>query len=793
LWFAASLLQTGNPDPAANRRRPSPLWSTLGVVAAACIAVALAALLGTFCAGRPPVVPGSYASAWNFWRGFQMDGAFPWWSPEFSMGSSLAVEWTNLVPHSLLLAYCGPMGMTAGTHAAVFAAAFLGALGVFVFLRSYAEDVRTAWLGALLFLLFPSLLAHASDGDGFSGACVLAALPWAFAGVRSLARVGTIPSAALAALACGAVALSGGRTGFAALGFVVVFGVREILLAPSGYRPRASVLAFAIGAFALMAVVPLLPALREARFAAGPGVATLAEWQRLFSTKSALSCLDRGGWLTVGIDSAFAPGTASGGMYPGLLVLAVLGVALAGNALHSTPSGRNARFLIALALLAFWLSFGPAGVLGGHFAFLSMWLHAPDFAPALGWFSLAVLGWIVFRLVPPGWPLRKPIAGVLVFVFLVVPGFRVLAILPGFGTFRSPSDIFQLAGTACALLASAMILPSLFGKISPPALRSGVVAAALCLAALDVAVYARPVLSPLAELVSRWDDFLCVRDFLVSSPRLGRVMPICENADPLLVPALAGRSLTPTDFHVSAQPYATAILSRTAFLADDNLRSYLRIGDVAFLLIERNANVPREVEDRISDVLSRSFANEHFALYENTKTLGGAFLARDFLLTTNDGPDLATPVLLCAKYDLATVQLPKKSTAPPGLRGHISRGRIKPIDRRPLGGDSPFEPLPAEPAKAWQTDSVAPTAPGWIVRSQSWHPDWHASASGDPRPIHRAFLAFQAVWSDGSSPVEFRFSPPWWYAACSGFSLATWAACALTALGCLFPSRAWKP
>ena len=81
---------------------------------------------------------------------------------------------------------------------------------------------------------------------------------------------------------------------------------------------------------------------------------------------------------------------------------------------------------------------------------------------------------------------------------------------------------------------------------------------------------------------------------------------------------------------------------------------------------------------------------------------------------------------------------------------------------------------------SYETVRFAPAgAAGWLVMNQAWHPDWRAFQGGKPLKDRRAFLAFQAVKTDGKQGVEFRFQQPWWYEVCAGIGIASWFAAIL--------------
>jgi hypothetical protein len=82
--------------------------------------------------------------------------------------------------------------------------------------------------------------------------------------------------------------------------------------------------------------------------------------------------------------------------------------------------------------------------------------------------------------------------------------------------------------------------------------------------------------------------------------------------------------------------------------------------------------------------------------------------------------------------------------------------------------------------------AIAPTAPGWLVLSDTFFPGWKALVDGAPREIARANVAFRAVAVEpGERVVEFRYEP-FWYRCGAVVSLA---AVTLALLGWLTGAR----
>ena len=86
-----------------------------------------------------------------------------------------------------------------------------------------------------------------------------------------------------------------------------------------------------------------------------------------------------------------------------------------------------------------------------------------------------------------------------------------------------------------------------------------------------------------------------------------------------------------------------------------------------------------------------------------------------------------------------------------------------------LASGAPHPPAsPADPGSARIVESrpdrvridIAPTAPGFLILSDTFFPGWIATADGQPREILRANVAFRAVpVAPGEHEVEFRYAP----------------------------------
>jgi len=729
----------------------------------------------------------NFAKAGDFFRGVESVRGLPWWSPSFLQGTSLAMAWGYMFSNAVMLAGALPFGFLTGSKVAVGCCLLAGAAGMYFFLQRWNAGRASAWLGAALFLLNPSVLTRAAGFEHFVVVVSLAVLPWVFWALVGLVREGTARSALVFGVCFSLLALAYGKTGLMALPVLCAF-------AAVGYFPRANsdrvgwrIWALAAGFVCVLAVLPNLPALREVGFVAMFEFGPFEGWQRAFSTKSALSWFDRGGMLGVGMDSGFAPTTLNGGTYLGWVCGALLAVALWRGVLQDREAGGRARLLVALAMGAFWLSFGPQSVLGAHFEYLKMSMGAADFTPAVAWFLLGAQVWVIFQLVPRESVAWRWAAVGFSFVYVFVPGFRLLEFLPIYRNIRAPFDFYQVTGSICLIGAVALAAGVLLEKVRSGFLRRVLVGAFLLLVAVDVAPYARPFFQERTGS-GVWQDFLEVQEFLKTAPEPGRVYAFSGRYFYLMTPWLSGRPLVAEAFNSYLQQRGAAILQGSAFLNDERMESYFRVAGVAYLLVDKtDPDTKPEMQAKLRGIFPLVFENENMALLGVRNPLGFGFLARDFLQTGTDSPETAIAAIGGAEHNLAMIQSSGIAVNEPGLSGKVIGGRIAASEGKVLEEGKAFSRVSRREGGTYQRVEFEPTGEsGWLIFNEAWHPDWIALEGSDRLEVHRAMLAFSGVQTTGQSAVTFEFRQPWWYSICALVSLAGWFV-AIVALCLFFP------
>jgi hypothetical protein len=328
------------------------------------------------------------------------------------------------------------------------------------------------------------------------------------------------------------------------------------------------------------------------------------------------------------------------------------------------------------------------------------------------------------------------------------------------------------------VISASIVAGILFSRFQAGVLRSAVAAAACCLVVLDVSPYAKPFFQGAME-AEVFEDFLAAGAYIKSSPIPGRVHAFSGRYFYLLTPYLTGRPLVAEAFNNYLQQRGAAILQAVAFTNDETLTSYFNIAGVSHLLIDKcDVDTSAELQGRLRNLLPVGFENDRFVVLENKGSLGAGFLAKDFIQAPDSKPEVSTAALGGAHYNMATVELAGVAADEGGLRGRIVDGHIEAAkDGEAMQEGRPFVRVGLAGGGNYQSVLFAPTGDaGWLVMNQAWHPDWQAFQGGKPLKNRRAFLAFQAVKTDGKQGVEFRFQQPWWYDVCARIGLASWAA-----------------
>jgi len=736
----------------------------------------------------------NYAKADDWFRHFP-----GWWSGSFQGGTSLAPLWGTLLSSLWLWVCVQVFGLAVGIKISMLACVPLAAGTMFLFARRLVGREDVAFCTAVFYALLPSLWMRIFFVEHVVVVCALALLPLMCWSIVGFVREPKTRTALVAAMYCSLLALVYVKTALLAAPVLAVFALglfwNERHLFHSNVKRVLSSLAVLGVSLFLLGVLPNLPALREARFVAMFEFGPLVGWQHTFCSKSALQFFDRLGGITASCQPSFAASTGLGGQYLGALVL----IALAGGLIwrkriFSTPRLEKAfRAMLALGLFSFWLSFGPYNVLMGTLAAVRASVGASDVLPALLWLSLLLQGWVVWRVFrydkpttvfesqrAEGSPITSNAIPLLaIVVYFLVPGFRILNMLPLYRDIRAPFDFYQIAGMIWFCVAAGIVLALVFAKLRV-GWRRPVLAACALIAGWDFAGHlALPQKTALAA--GTFDDFHKAAEFLKKSPEAGAVWAFSGRYFYLLLPSLTERPLVQEAFQSYLQQRGYAAMLAIAQRSSADFFEFMRIAGVRYIFLDIH-DVDKQFADKLRERLPSAFKNDHFEVLKYAEAFPFGFAAQDTL-----GMD--TPALpnIAASFEASGRNFAAISPRPSNAIGDVREGGIFLEKNAPASGGK-FWSVPAYEIilenyargrfvfeTLWPLDIMAQPqvrmAYGPFILPLAWHPDWHIyhkeKASGK---ASCAFGSLVAVPSQHDS----RIIVPIWYNVAIIISIFSW-------------------
>ena len=680
------------------------------------------------------------------------------WFPDYLTGSpaatllSFALSVPVYAPGLLLSA--DPI---AGMKVTALALLALAGLAAFAFGRRLACDGWTGFAVGCAYLLAPQILLRTGWQEHMTIVVAIPLVPLAFLAMLRVAERGSPFDALLLATTISATLLAWSKMGATLAIPLGLFALWLFVGRPECRANLARGAAWAVPATLLLGVLPLLPLLRERGFMTVFELDPFAQWQAAYSVKTATAWLDRAGDLFAILPRSFS--LDRGGYYLGFVGLAavIAVVALTWRADRRPRELAPLRVFLLLALAMFWVSFGPRNVLQGHFEFLGVAQTFPDWGIPLHWLALAAQGVLLHWCLPARrW--RTPAFLAIFAVYLVVPAFRVLERLPLYADLRAPDSFWILNGTFAWAVASALAVVFLLRRLPRPRLVPWAGLAALLLAGADFSAYFRPFFSGGLD-AGVLKNFRHTADHLRENS--GRVLVLSGRYFYLDLPRLTDRPLANEALNRYLTPATTARLQTASRLSATDMIAYLRLSGIGDVVIERrDPDIPSGTQKWFRTILPLRAESPGFLVLTNPLSLHPAFFGAS-VVPAAAGYEEYVDALRLAKTDHLTIARPDGQPLDedlPGLKSDAaaSAAPAPPLEKLP----------PATPRTASRVQLDAPGRAGWVVLSESWHPDWTALVDGVPVAVYRTAGGFPAVpVTAAQRRVEFQFTPPAWYAA----------------------------
>jgi hypothetical protein len=620
---------------------------------------------------------------------------------------------------------------------------FFAAWGMLALLRRLTRSCSVSLVGALFYAASPSMALSLGAAEHMPVACALVLPPLIAVALLRLEEHTTPVRAAVLGLLLSILALVYFKEFLLILPSFAVVVVA--LLAVNRRRKFVKGLLIA-GLVLFFCVVPLLlPLLREERWMALFRLDSIDAWQQAYSAPGFFAWFARKEWIV---------GEPAHG---GVFYLSVLGVAGLLCGLGSSQQGRQGPFVLCLGLmlLYFWLSFGPRDVLSASRMLLDLrqdWL-------ARWTVKLSVL--VPFLLLAWIWPKHRfwwVVVGLLGSVCVVVPGFRVLELIPGYDQIRAPWSLWYLPGTFFLVVAASLGLARGFKRL-PSVVRPVALVVALLVLLVDLGPYRRAF--TVGTVSSRWwDDFHEVEARLQSNPLQGRVIAAFSNFVFVTLPLTTGKPLVP-GFQIYFHLYKHLQLVRESTTTLRWFRLFSTFGGAPFVLIDKTSS---DIDINIlRTALPERWENESFLLLTNPSSFGLAYGTSNVA----EVPAFCPPKTYLQLASFGVVGVASASAEPSSCRFALPDPWIPPTTK-------PAARLLRHRPSEMSID-VDRDGGEWLVVTEAYHPDWRVSVDGKDLPVVRAFGAMLAVHlASTPATVTLRFVPPWWYNASLGVAGVSW-------------------
>jgi hypothetical protein len=726
-----------------------------------------------------------------------------WWSASFLGGASQAPGLTTLLTYLVLKAFILPFGVMLGSKLASLLAVFLGGLGVSALLRRWTGDGTAAWVGGVAYILGPQMALRLAGNEHLPVVFSMIVAPWVLWALIGLARQPSWQNSLIVALLSAVMTLTFTKLAVAfaplALLFVGYLWIRDL----EGRKALLKGLLRSLVLFVPLAVIPLLPTLREVQWLAMFQFDPFAAWQQNFSLKSLVSWLDRGNALQKGMPPGFTADL--GGFYVGVVSLAV-GIFAWWRTSRNEAEDATAQSLLSVLKLVFgmllfvsWMSAGPRCIAQGMLEFLKSASNAPDLTIPLFWLIAAgqcALLWMIW----PDHPRRDwgRIAAIL--VFLGVPGFRLYELLPFAHDIRAPWSVWQVGGSlSVALLFGVGVALLLRGRLDGMLSSGGFAILLVILMGGDYSVYLRQYGAG-ALPGGTYPAFKQICAQLRQAPA-GTVYPLSGRYFYLQIPALTGKPIEQEAFNSYFGLAWRRALQNASMASPDTMRTGLSLLGCSYIFIDKqDPNTPANLQQTFRALFPALMENEYFVVLANQGALYPAFLVHDFVALPKGSYAMAPAAVQLAPQNLITVEMAGVDRNASGFAG-IAKGpnQIELLQQYQGKAGQPFArvPLTGNRMDDYQrmTYQLPPTASGWLVVTEAYHPDWTVTIDGKAAQVHRAEAALLSTYVPlGSHEVAFRFKAPAWYSLCLALGALSWiiALAALLYLPSKYAPAKWR-
>jgi dolichol-phosphate mannosyltransferase len=738
----------------------------------------------------------NYAKAKDLWDLMVLNKGFAWWTPNYLGGAPTApLAGTGLTMFWLVLggAFNNPI---LGCKVLGFLSLAVSGVLMAAFIRRLTGDERAGWIAAFLYALGPQAALRLAGNEHMPVIFSMPYPPLIGWGLLEIATRSSGRGIVVLALSVAAMSLTFNK-------ITAVFAPVALGLAiwlhfqyPHKTMPLVRGCLLAAGIFLVLGILPQLPGLREASRMALFSSDPLLGWQSSFSIKAPLSWFDRGGILMQGMPGNFT--VDEGGFYLGIIVVLATALALEVRRRGSESNlDGPLKLFIALFLLVQWFSLGPRNGLGGMGEFLKSAQGIQDWVLPIFWIS--ALGPIaVLALIWPNGRWKWPTFAIALSVYMLVPGFRLFELIPLAGTVRAPWSFWQVGGAFCLAGVGALAI----ARFCPGKNRAWLPSVVLLVAVIDFSPYYGKFFKPGLEQ-GTYEEFLQASEFLKSQPRAGSILPLSGRYFYMRLPQLTGRPISTEAFQAYFMSKGMRALQDAGGANADLMKTSLSLQGVRYILMDRkDVDTPEQLQAAFKQQYPTVFENQFFTILENPNCLSPGFLARNYVSIPPAKYEFATADLGLIRLYFLPVEIPGVEMSDPTLAGMMNpqNGEVELTGAFRDKEGEPFRLL--DPSicshngpNGWKISPQGQS--GWLMLTQTWHPDWQVFVDGMKSDLRRVAVAFTGIRiGEGVREVNFVFSPPTWVSLSLGLGLISWlvvlgGAAYLRFAPCPAPWRQW--
>ena len=723
------------------------------------------------------------------------------WTPSYLMGQSeqyapgafIAIGIVFLFK-ALFVSILGPLG---SMKLACLMALPLAAVAMGMLLNSMDSPRGLCAWGGLFYMILPPIIVASGIYEHWNVGFCFIFIPLILRGLIVIADKPSPRECVILALSASALALCYIKIAITSIPVILIIAIYSLKNSQKNPWSVVSIYISSLLIACLTSLVLILPSFREFGFAAGFLFDPLDAWKHHYSFKTPLLWIDLWGSLTKGGDGNLI-GDAQ--MFQiGVIPLIGLSLALALPGLAEWRASKLGRWFLILTacwLVGTWFASGPDGILLGHINVLKTAQGLPDTTIPLLWLSVIWIGWLIYRTASQLLPKNALVPALITLIVLLVPVFRIAEFFPFFKDIRAPESFWSVGGFCCLAAAVGMGFWVLFTEVvrkdwvKPLAIIVGV----LMLAELYPIHSAYWTRGMDRQIFTEFDQAAA---FLKAAPLQGRVHALSARYFFELIPTLTGRPLDTEAQNRHLQMKWVRHLEVAGNASGDAIRTYMNVAGVAYILLDKEDPFsPKQMQDFFRSVYPVVFENKYFAVLANPGTLYPAFLAHDFVVLPKESYAMAPAALQLLPQNLATVEMAGVDQNMPGFAG-MAKGpsQIELLQQYQGKAGQPFArvPLVGNRMDDYQrmTYQLPPTASGWLIVSEAYHPDWTVTIDGHPAEVHRAEAALLSTYvPPGSHEVIFQFKAPGWYSLCLTLGALSWIV-ALAAL--LYLPSKWAP